>query len=68
MCDRYGEFGNGRHDFSRSCETPPVVETSTIERRRKTANDWMQIVGSCKYTRPTKKPEKYKDANISLRS
>jgi hypothetical protein len=28
----------------------------------------MQIVGSRKSTRPTKKPEKYKDTKIALRS
>jgi hypothetical protein len=49
-------------------KTPLVAETSTTERRRKTANDWMQIVGSRKSTRSTKKPEKYKDAKITLRS
>jgi hypothetical protein len=49
-------------------KTPPVSETPTTERRRKTPNDWMQIVGSRKSTRSTKKPEKYTDAKITLRS
>jgi hypothetical protein len=48
-------------------KTPPVFETPTTE-RRKTPNDWMQIVGSRKSTRPTKRPEKYKDAKVTLKS